>query len=532
MEKAKITVHPEFSMGRIDPRLYSGYLEPIGNWVYGGVWNPDHESADDMGFRTDMLKAIRELGLPAVRLPGGNFISGWDWRESIGTKEKRKQRLDLAWRQYEPNIFGHDEYMEWSRRAGVDPLYTINLGSSGIESAIQCIEYTNHEGGTHWSDLRKANGYEKPHAVKTWYLGNEMDGPWQIHSYEKDPASYGIKAHEISKALKWVDPSIETVVCGTSSPLNRTYPQWDIQVLEQCYETVDYISLHYYHNAGIGDIAGFLNASSVFEDFINTSIASCDHVQAKMRHPRKMMISFDEYGVAFAPQGNTFHGRAGRIPHDTYLEFSYDHLNRPFRKNEIANTAPRGRGTDEMIRALGLTSVLLTLLRHSDRVKIGCMTGLIGAAIAYDRDHVWKRAAYYPFDHLNRFGQGISILPSVKSPVFDVKGFNLNEFHQMQDYADVPCIEAAATYNEEKDEAAVFIINRSANAIETEVDARGFEKLSLSKHIAMFDKSLDSINTFEKPNAIAPMIIPETKSEAGKILIKLEPYSWNVLCLA
>ena len=531
MKKAKITVHPEYKIGDVDPRLYGGYLEPINNWVYGGMWNPKHPSADELGFRGDALNLIRELGIPAVRLPGGNLVSGWEWRDSIGPVENRRERLDLAWREYEPNLVGHDEYLAWAKKAGVEPLYTINLGTGDLESAMQCVDYTNHPGGTYWSELRRKHGYDKPHSVKTWCLGNEMDGPWQIRSYQKDPVEYGIKAHEISKVLKWTDPSIETVVCGTCSPLLHTYPKWDIQVLEQCYETVDYLSLHYYHGAGEGDIPGLLNASTVFEDFIRTCIASCDFIKAKLRTPRKMMISFDEYGIHLGGKHSEMkYGLAGNIPIDSYMEFSKPHLDRPFRRIDPNDTKSM-QGGNEMLNTLALSSVMLTLLRYADRIKIGCMTLMIGAGIAFDRDNVWKGAVYYPVEHMIKYGQGISIQPAVISPSYDVNGYCLSQFSQLPDYPDVSCIEAACAYNEEKNEVGIFFINRSGEPIEMELDARGFENLKFSEHISMNDSTLKAINTAENPNAITPVKSKEANLQNGKIFLTAQPYSWNVVRL-
>lgn len=531
MKKARITAHPEYKIGEVDPRLYGGYLEPIGNWVYGGVWNPDHPAADDMGFRGDMLAAIRELGIPTARLPGGNVVSGWDWRDSIGPKANRRARLDMAWRQIEPNTVGHDEYLEWARRAGVEALYTLNLGTGDISGAMECVDYTVHPGGTYWSELRRRNGYDKPHGVKTWYLGNEPDGPWEIASYEKDPVAYGIKAHEIAKAVKWIDPTAETVAAGSSSPLNATYPDWDARVLEQCYETADYLSVHYYHNAPEGDVAAFLNASSVFEDFIRTTLASCDFVQAKLRHPKQMPLSFDEYGVAFRPQGEVATGRPGYVVRESaYGEFSPDSMNRPYRVNDPSKTTRRGRQGNEMLGALGLGSVMLTLLRHADRIKIGCMTGAIGGAIAYDRDSVWKAAAYHPLKHLLTYGQGSSILPVVQGPTFDAPAFNLNGFHQAHAYENVPCVEAACAAREE--DAAVFLINRSPEPIGAEVDIRGFVGMTPREHIALADDGLRGATTAENPGAIAPVSTASVPCDKGIAALTLKPYSWNVLRLS
>ena len=217
-KKAKVSVNPNFKIGEISKRLYGAFLEPIGTMVNGSMYNPNHLTADEQGFRKDWIDALKEFGIPAVRLPGGNFVSGWDWKDSIGPKDLRKKHLDLAWHQYYTNDIGHDEYLQWTEKIGAEPMYTLNLGTGDINDAVYNVEYTNHEGGTYWSDLRKKNGHDKPYGVKMWYLGNEMDGPWQVASWEKDPKAYGVKANEVSKAIKWVDGTIETAVCVSASP--------------------------------------------------------------------------------------------------------------------------------------------------------------------------------------------------------------------------------------------------------------------------------------------------------------------------
>ena len=535
-KKARVTVCPDYKIAKVEDRLYGAFLEPIGNWVYGGIYNPNHPAADEMGFRKDILEAVREFGMPAIRLPGGNFVSGWDWRDSIGPKAQRKGHLDLAWRQYEPNTIGHDEYLEWARRAGVETMYTLNMGTADISSAIECIEYSNHPGGTYWSDLRKKNGHDEPYGIKTWYLGNEADGPWQIRSWEKDPTGYGIKVHETSKAMKWVDPSIQTIVCGTSTPYNHTYPQWDVDVLEQCYETVDMVSLHYYHGAPEGSMAGYLNGSTVFEEFIKTELAACDLVKAKLRDPKTMMISFDEYGCAFQPQGRTVTGRAGRIPHDAYHEFSEQNMNRPFRFNDPDGPTPefaRRRYGVEMLSALTMASILMTFIRHADRVKIGCMTGGVRGAIAFDNEHVWKSGIYYPYYQLSKYGRGTSVLPVVDGPVFSAEGYNVSEFTQNAPYENIQSIEAATVMDEEKEEVNIFLVNRDWEAaIEIDLDVRGFEGYRLVEHIEMFAEDLDLRNAYDQPDNLKPSQNHDTKMDGGKVSLMAKSLSWNVIRLA
>ena len=530
-KKAKVTVDPAYKIGRIESKLFSAFLEPIGNWVYGGVYSPNHPSADEQGFRTDILDAIKEFDLPAVRLPGGNFMSGWDWRDSIGPREKRKAHLDLAWKQFEPNEFGHDEYLQWAAKSGAEALYTLNLGTGDINSAISCVEYTNFEGGTYWSDLRKQNGHADPYNVRTWYLGNEMDGPWQINSFEKDPKAYGIKAYEVAKVLKYMDPDLNIGVCGSSSPLLTRYPDWERIVLEECYPLMDYLSIHYYHWAPEGDYAAFLNGATLYEKFLNTEIGICDYVQSKYRHPNKMMISFDEYGISFNAQERVDHGRNGYLPLHSYAEFK-DDRRRPFNRFDPRNPSDRSFSRKyAMMDALGQASVLVMLMRHADRVKIGCMTGGIRGAIAFDSQHTWNGATYYPFYQLRHYGVGDSILPAIDTPTFSAKGFDIDNFHAADDYYDIPYIDASATLDEENGEAAVFFINRNwEEDMEVQIDVRGFEGYELIEHQEMYCYD-DYANNSYGNEQIRPVVNTETKMDGGKIDVRAKKLSFNMLRL-
>ena len=526
---AKVTVHPSFEIGEISPRLFGAFLEPIGTMVNGTMYNPKHPTADEQGFRKDVIKALSDAGMPAIRLPGGNFVSCWDWKDSIGPKDQRKKHLDLAWFQYYTNEVGHDEYLQWAEKVGFEPMYTINLGTGDINDAMKIIEYTNHEGGTYWSDLRKQNGHEKPYGVKVWYLGNEMDGPWQLGSWEKDPRGYGIRVHEVSKAMKFTDGSIETIACVSSSPFLQHYPQWDLEVLQECYETVDYISLHHYHTAKEGDIGAWLGGPVYFEDYIRTEIALCDFVKTKLRSTKTMMLSFDEWGSSERPaqEDKIHYGRNGHL--DAHDYYTLEAPDRKFILHDPDNMGNmRWRRSSEVLSAIASASVMMTLLRHADRVKIGCMTGGIGALCASDHDHVWKGAAYYPYKDLLEYAKGTSLLPEVESETYDVPGFAIDNMNQYDTHKDIPYIDAAAAINKETGELTVFVINRDWNDdAEFTLDAEGFKGFTFIEQTELQSDDLEARNTYENPNAIVPKKV-DAKFADGKVCTTLKKLSFNV----
>lgn len=527
--KAKLTIHPGFRIGDISPRLYSTFLEPIGTMVNGTMYNPKHPTADENGFRQDVIDGLKGNGMPAIRLPGGNYVSCWDWKDSIGPKSERKVHLDMAWYQYITNEVGHDEYLKWAELVGAEPMYTINLGTGTMKDAIDLVEYTNHEGGTYWSDLRKKNGHEKPYGVKTWYLGNEMDGPWQLGSWEKDPRGYGVMVNELSKAIKWVDASIETAVCGSSAPFMDHYPQWEQDVLEQCYEAVDYISLHHYHIAPPGDFKALLGGSVFYEDFINTEIALCDVIQAKMRSPKKLMISFDEYGTMARPLGELHPGRG---PHNMVAAHYRFDPNRKYVLHDPDNMTDRVFPGGDMIHALTTASTILAFLRHADRVKIACMTGGLGAICSSNRSHVWKSASHYVFTQLIKYGTGVAMQVATDCDTFDIPAYAIDDTSQYAGKEGVPYIDSAAAWDEEKGRLSIFVINRSdENEYSLNLDVSGFEGYTKLEHLELYSENLDVKNTFEEPNNLVPKPNASAKLENGVITTSVKPLSWNVIVL-
>src|SRR5690606_34297692 len=285
MPSSKVLLDRDFAIGTTDRRLFGAFVEHLGRCVYGGIYEPDHPSADERGFRGDVLKLVRELGPTIVRYPGGNFVSGYDWEDGVGPVEKRPRRLDLAWQSIEPNTFGTNEFMDWCRLANVEPMLAVNLGTRGPDAARRLVEYCNHPGGTTLSDLRREHGWPEPHDVKFWCLGNEMDGPWQME--RKTPVEYGRVATEAAKMMKMVDPSIELAVCGSSARTMPTFGEWERIVLEHTFDHVEYISLHTYLNNYAEDTAVFLASPDLMDSFIEEVVAIADAVAAERRSSKR-----------------------------------------------------------------------------------------------------------------------------------------------------------------------------------------------------------------------------------------------------
>lgn len=495
---ASLTLTPSRPIGAVDPRLFGSFIEHLGRAVYGGIYEPDHPTADAHGFRQDVLALIRDLKVSIVRYPGGNFVSGYNWEDGIGPKDARPRRLELAWRSLEPNLFGVDEFVRWCQTADLAPMMAVNLGTRGIEAAGNLVEYCNHPSGTAWSDRRIANGAKAPHNIKVWCLGNEMDGPWQIG--HKTAEEYGRLACETAKVMKWVDPSIELVACGSSGRGMPTFPAWENTILEHTYEHVDYVSLHTYYANRDGDTPTFLARSLDMDRFIETVAATCDHVQARKRSHKRLMLSFDEWNV-------WYHSNAA------------DQALAPW---QVAPPLLEDVYTFE--DALVVGCMLISLLKHADRVKMACLAQLVNVIAPIMTETggpAWRQTIYYPFLHTACFGHGVALEVNVQSPCYDSKEFDA-----------VPYLEAVATWNEMDQALTVFAVNRSLNEpLLMTADARDFADFQVVEHITFTSPDLTATNTRAHPDAVKPARNGNARLGGGQLSAILPVASWNVIRL-
>ncbi|GAA4265675.1 alpha-N-arabinofuranosidase [Frondihabitans peucedani] len=501
MTSARLSLDPAFVVAPVSRKTFGTFVEHLGRCVYGGIHDPGHPTADEDGFRGDVLQYVRDLGISTVRYPGGNFVSGYRWEDGIGPVEDRPARKDLAWHSTEPNTVGIDEFMRWTEKAGVEPMMAVNLGTRGVQEAIDLLDYTNGEGGSFHSDLRKKNGTEKPYGIKMWCLGNEMDGPWQIG--HKTAKEYGRLAAETARAMRLIDPDLTLVACGSSGAEMPTFGTWEREVLEEAYDEVDLISMHAYYWEKDGDLGSFLASGVQMDAFIDDLVASVDHVRATKKATKRINISFDEWNVWYLD------GEASKNPETEWpvapvlLEDHYS----------VADAVVVG-------------GLLISLLRHSDRVvsaSLAQLVNVIAPIMTETGGRSWKQTTYHPFAQASRFAQGNVLRVELQSPTYETAK-----------HGDVPVIDSVATHDPASGDVAVFAVNRSqTESVTIDIDTRSFgprgaelvEATTLRHDDPYFTVTADTADQ------VAPEVNDATSWDDTVLKVVLPPLSWNVVRL-
>ena len=488
----KVTIVKDFTNGQVDDKLFSSFIEQLGRAVYTGIYEPDHPQSDEQGFRKDVIELVKDLRVGLVRYPGGNFLSGYNWKDGIGPRESRPVRLDRAWHTIETNQVGIDEFADWAKKAGTQVMAAVNMGTGTPQDAADMVEYCNFPGGTSWSDLRIKNGHKEPHNIKYWCVGNEMDGPWQI--CHLDAHDYGKKARETIKLMKWTDENIQTVVCGSASSALPTYPEWDRIVLEHTYDVADFISIHrYFENLGNDD--DFLASFYDMDQFIKTSCATCDYVKALTRSKKTMMLSFDEWNIWYQSQQKPHPWtQAPRLLEDHY----------------------------SLLDALAFGGMAITLLNHADRVKVACLAQLVNVIAPIFTEPgkgSYRQSIYFPFRDVSVYGRGTVLTPIVRTP---------NKITQA--YGEVPAVIFSVIYNEENQEISLFALNTSkSESSSTQIDLSSFGKTEMIYRTELTGSNLNAKNTLENPDLVKTVEISTIQSDNSIYAATLKPASWNVI---
>jgi alpha-L-arabinofuranosidase len=511
MRTVNVRLRPDAIIGTTDRRLFGTFVEHLGRCVYGGIFEPGHPEADERGFRRDVLALVRELAPTVVRYPGGNFVSGYNWEDGIGPVQQRPRRLDLAWLSTETNQFGTNEFIDWCRAAEVEPMLAVNLGTRDGDAARQLLEYCNHAGGTALSEQRRAHGWDAPHGVKLWCLGNEMDGPWQMQAKTAD--EYGRIATETAKLMRWVDPSVELVACGSSGPNMPTFGAWEQTVLEHCFEHVDAISLHLYVNDYAGDTGALLATGVLMDRFIEQVTAIADGVAARRHSAKRIMLSFDEWNVWYRtrrrPQDRT---RPGWPVAPPIIEERYS-----------------------MQDALAFGGMCISLLNHADRVKIACLAQLVNVIAPIMTEiggPAWRQTIFHPFAQFSQFGRGTVLRAEVDAPEYSARYYDPRGAADLWFPLTAPYLSLAAVHDVDAGTLTLFALNRNtAEEMPLEVIASGFATLELEAATQLCHHDLHAENTQQHPDRVTPSALSDIGVSHDRVRATLAPASWNVIRL-
>jgi len=502
MTRAHLTVDPHFVVGRIDRRLFGSFVEHLGRCVYDGIHEPGHPLADEDGWRSDVIALVRELGVTTVRYPGGNFVSGYRWEDGVGPVDQRPRRLDLAWHSTEPNLVGLDEFASWTRKVDTELMYAVNLGTRGLQEALDVLEYANIESGTELSDRRIANGAREPHRIAMWCLGNEMDGPWQLgHTTAKE---YGRLAAKTARAMRQIDPGLELVACGSSSADMPTFGEWDRAVLVETYDEVDYLSCHAYYEPIDGDLGSFLASAVGMDRFIDSVTATADHVKAERRSEKTLAISFDEWNV--------------------WYKSRYDQVDRITDPSRWP-VAPRLlEDTYSVLDAVVVGNLLISLIRHADRVRAASLAQLVNVIAPIMTEPggpSWRQTTFHPFALASSLARGVALELKLDCPTYVSAA-----------YGEVAVVDAVATYEESSGSSAIFLVNRSQEEpVTVEIDIRALGGVEPGMATTLSDPDIHAANTLADPLRVQPAANTSVELDDGRLLITLPAVSWTALTL-
>ncbi len=496
---ARVFVDSRRTIAPLDRNLFGSFLEHLGRAIYEGIYDPGSKLSDSNGFRKDVLSEIRQLGVPIIRYPGGNFVSGYNWLDGVGPKKDRPRTLDKAWDSIESNQFGTNEFMTWCKAVGTEPLMGLNLGTGTAEDAAALVEYCNVDKGTKWSDLRRQHGIADPYKVQHWCLGNEMDGPWQIG--HMSATEYGLKAADAARQMRYVDSSLKLIACGSSGPFMPTYLDWDREVLEQCYQYVDGLSLHRYFGNNERDTGGdsskYLALNLSMERQIAETLAVCDLVRGHKRSPKKLWLSFDEWNVWYRTNtGDAVDGHKKEAPH--LLEEVYN-----------------------LEDALLVGGLINSLMRNADRVKLACLAQLVNviAPIMTDANGIVQQTIYYPYSWALQFASGAVLDLLVQSSTYEVSGLD-----------QVGHVDVAGSLDRTAGKLALFILNRDlSKAHDVEIvweDAVPARVISAS---VLTGDDLKATNTFAAPKRVVPQGFSAPASSDEKTRFEVPAHSYTVV---
>ncbi|HUJ31035.1 MAG TPA: alpha-L-arabinofuranosidase C-terminal domain-containing protein [Candidatus Acidoferrum sp.] len=477
---ARIKLDFERQIGQIDRNIYGNFTEHLGRCIYGGIYDEGSLLSDSDGFRKDVLEAARGLHISVLRWPGGNFSSGYNWKDGIGPKDSRPRRWDTAWQAEESNRFGTDEFVAYCRKVGAEPYICINMGTGTMQDAADWVEYCNGTMNTAWANLRRKNGHAEPYNVKYWGLGNEIYGSWQAG--HKTATEYAELALEFAKMMRWIDPDIKLIACGGNNS------EWDRQLLERVGEVADYISLHHY--GGNLDTAKEMDDASHLERQVRIleAVITSTPIRGEKKEPVK--IAADEWNIWFR----------------SWFKRGENH-----KLEEIYNLRD----------ALWVGTALNIFHRHCNAVKLANLAQLVNviAPIMTNEKSLVLQTTYFPLQLYAEHCQSIALDALVRSATFP----NMPE---------APYLDVSATTDQEGEKLTLAVVNRHpTDDITAEIVTEGLKIGTTGDLYEVNGPNLDSTNTFDAPNNVG--VKKRSFSGAGPSFRQTYPaHSLSVLTLS
>ena len=421
-QTARIKIDTDRVIGQVDPHVFGSFAEHLGRCIYGGIWDEGSPLSDADGYRKDVIEATKNLGITLLRWPGGNFASGYNWKDGIGPRDQRPPRRDDAWGDIESNRFGTDDFLRYCERVGVEPYICINAGLGSVEDARQWVEYTNEAGDTYWARQRRKNGRDKPYNVKIWGLGNEIDGPWQLgHKSAEDYSKFALEA---AKAMRRADSSIKLIASGSSNFRGADWVTWNRTVLENLKSEIDYISLHTYIGNADNNFEKFLAASRDLDDRIEVVGGMIQAVNATTPRQRPIYIAFDEWNVWYRARGGSEFDTA-----KTHLEEVYNYED-----------------------ALAMGMFLNSFFRHANLVKMANLAQIVNviAPMMTSKTGLFLQTIYFPIAEYAKQKGNQSLDVLVNSPEYKPDGGRSLKY-----------LDISSTYDAGSHQVFLNVLNRS-----------------------------------------------------------------------
>jgi alpha-N-arabinofuranosidase len=477
-----IKIDPQRTIGQLDRNVFGGFAEHLGRCIYGGMFDEGSPLSDELGMRQDVLAALRELRMPIIRYPGGNFVSGYRWTDGIGPRDERPARPELAWRTVETNRFGTDEFVDWCRQAGTEPYLAVNCGDGDMREARDWVEYCNGAQDTYWANMRRRNGHAEPHNVRYWGIGNEVDGPWQMGM--KTPDEYARACTEYAKLMKMVDPSIKIVASWTSGWFQDWVERGQL-LMEQAGKLVDYMAIHWYVGNREDDFGAYMALSEQFEDRLTASAGLLRAMSSCLKLQNPVYLAVDEWNVWYRTRGD-------------------DQL------AEVYNLE------DALVVALQMNA----FIRHADTVKMANIAQIVNviAPLVTRPDGLLRQSIFYPFAAISQAAGDVALDAYWEGETFEGGG-----------HAGLRVLDVAATC---ADDSAVMvsIVNRALQGVAATVALQQGEFAGAGEATVINGSDVHAYNTFEEPDRVTART-SKLSASGSTLTLELEPHSVTVLRL-